>query len=299
MERITIVGVGHVGRLVLFGLLQHEIRGTINLIDINDESYGYAIDGGHASLSKPDLNVVFNDDALAAQSDYIFHCAGPSVPKGAKRNEILDVSKTVTGSIFQHRSWKPDAKVIVITNPVEPVCRFVSEFGRISPENVFGTGTSIDTLRLRYALSHLLGIDPDRIRTLMIGEHGTGMIPLQSQTFVDDEPFTDQAVWNKAVAEARNAAHIIKGFTGYTSLGPAQVALELWQLLSGRAPSDLPFSAACSSRLIEKNETGPNWFSLPLSMNKRGIEAHLPEGIREAEWEQIRTVSAQLYRTMR
>lgn len=294
MQTVTIIGIGHVGRLILQGLLQHPTPLYINLVDIGDAAPGYAIDAMHAALIDGQHKVFFDSRVLSAESDYIFHCAGPSVPAGADRSEISTQSKAVTQAIFSNKEWKTSAKVIVITNPVEAVCKYVSEFSGIHAQQVFGTGTSIDTIRLQYFLAKEFIVQPHKVQTMMVGEHGGGMVALLSQSIVDGIKLTNNRKWKSAVLQAKNAATTIKTYTGYTSFGPAQAALELWKVISGLKTSTLPFSFANSSKAIPGHPNLPSWFSLPIRVSNQSNIAILPDSITDSELSQMLLVADKL-----
>jgi len=293
-QTVSIIGIGHVGRLVLQGLLQHGSPLQINLVDIGDAAPGYALDAMHAALFDGMHQIAFNKEELCTKSDFIFHCAGPSVPPGADRNQIRVHSKDITHAIFANRTWHPNARVIVITNPVEPVCKYVAEFSGIAPNQIFGTGTSIDTTRLQHFLAKEYLVKPDKAQTMMVGEHGAGMIALQSHSYINGVLVRDGQKWQAAVEQTIHAASTIKSFTGYTSIGPAQAALELWQVLTGQKTSVLPFSCYDSMHVIPGHPPTPSWFSLPIHVTGNHHQAILPDSLADNELFEILRVASKL-----
>lgn len=179
-SKITIIGAGSVGSTIAYTLAHDEIASEIVLIDINKEKVeGEVMDIEQGTCFRSPVSLVAGDYADAKDSDIVIITSGIARKPGQTRIELtqtnVNILKSITPQIVKEA---PDAKYIIVSNPVD-IMTYV--FTRISglPENqIMGSGTILDTARLRYGLSEHFKVAQGNIHAYVFGEHGdTSFIP--------------------------------------------------------------------------------------------------------------------------
>lgn len=181
--KITIIGAGSVGATIAYTLSQDDIASELVLIDINKEKVdGEVMDIEQGTCFRDPISIVSGDYADARDSDIVIITSGIARKPGQSRIELtqtnVDILKSITPLIVKEA---PNALYILVSNPVD-IMTYV--FTRISglPENqIIGSGTMLDTARLRCGLSERLQIAQKNIHAYVFGEHGdTSFIPWTS-----------------------------------------------------------------------------------------------------------------------
>lgn len=179
-SKITIIGAGSVGSTIAYTLAHDEIASEIVLIDINKEKVeGEVMDIEQGTCFRSPVSLVAGDYADAKDSDIVIITSGIARKPGQTRIELtqtnVNILKSITPQIVKEA---PDAKYIIVSNPVD-IMNYV--FTKISglPENqIMGSGTILDTARLRYGLSEHFKVAQGNIHAYVFGEHGdTSFIP--------------------------------------------------------------------------------------------------------------------------
>lgn len=227
--KISICGLGNTGAEIAFSLLQERnFTFHINCMDPSDAIMGNYIDLKHAAvLSKHQLSLNNQTDLTAA--DIVFHTAGANIPKGGDRNDVLKLSAKITNNIFEKLSFTKQALIIVVANPVEPICNIIYKHQKDSVQ-ICGTGTLLDQLRLNYNIAHHTNKSLKDIHSLVIGEHGSNMVPLWSQSFMNENALLDildASSLEACLEKTKNAAHQIKLYNGHTKYGVSHCATHL------------------------------------------------------------------------
>ncbi len=181
--KITIIGAGSVGATIAYTLSQNDLASELVLIDINKEKVdGEVMDIEQGTCFRDPISIVSGDYADAKDSDIVIITSGIARKPGQTRIELtqtnVNILKTITPLIVKEA---PNALYIIVSNPVD-IMTYV--FTRISglPENqIIGSGTLLDTARLRCGLSECLQIAQKNIHAYVFGEHGdTSFIPWSS-----------------------------------------------------------------------------------------------------------------------
>ncbi|MCI8565065.1 MAG: L-lactate dehydrogenase [Lachnospiraceae bacterium] len=179
-SKITIIGAGSVGATIAYTLSNEDIASEIVLIDINKEKVdGEVMDIVQGTCFRDPISIVAGDYADAKDSDIVIITSGIARKPGQTRLELtqtnVNILKDITPQIVKEA---PKALYVIVSNPVD-VMTYV--FTRISglPENqVIGSGTLLDTARLRFGLSQYLNIAQKNIHAYVFGEHGdTSFVP--------------------------------------------------------------------------------------------------------------------------
>lgn len=272
---VSICGLGNTGAEIAFALLQErEIVFHINCMDPSEAIMGNYIDLQHAlALSHHTLSL--NDRKSFSASEIIFHTAGANIPKGGDRNDVLRLSAEITTTIFENVNFDTEALVIVVANPVEPICNIIHKLQQ-NKLQICGTGTLLDQFRLNSYISQHSQYNPQDIQTLVIGEHGSHMVPIWSQSFVKGEKlqqYFSKAALENFVKETKNAARSIKHYNKHTKFGVSYCAVNLMYAWLNNTIS----STVCSTLqddYYQKISATKYCLSIPVKMGKRKIHPY-------------------------
>lgn len=179
---VTIIGCGHVGLACASSLLNHSLVRELILIDHSDDvAQGEALDLQQASPLGSPVRVAAGTYADAASSHIVILTAGAPGNSGGSRLDMLEANaKVVRECVAQLVEAKFEGILLLATNPVDVTTYLAQkEFG-IPAERVIGTGTLIDTERMRSALGDALKVDARSVHVTVIGEHGDSSVPVWS-----------------------------------------------------------------------------------------------------------------------
>jgi L-lactate dehydrogenase len=182
--KIVIVGAGMVGSTTAFTLL---LRGRVTelvLIDYNKEkAFGDALDMNHAMPFIGKTTVRAGDYEDCAGADIIIIAAGAAQKPGETRLDLLKKNVGIFEGIVDNIvKYTKDAILLVATNPVDIMSYFTWKRSGYPMNRVVGSGTLLDTARLRYLISEQKNMDPRSVHAHIVGEHGDSELALWSLT---------------------------------------------------------------------------------------------------------------------
>ena len=179
-SKITIIGAGSVGSTIAYTLAHDEIASEIVLIDINKEKVeGEVMDIEQGTCFRSPVSLVAGDYADAKDSDIVIITSGIARKPGQTRIELtqtnVNILKSITHQIVKEA---PDAKYIIVSNPVDIMTYVFTKISGLPENQIMGSGTILDTARLRYGLSEHFKVAQGNIHAYVFGEHGdTSFIP--------------------------------------------------------------------------------------------------------------------------
>lgn len=179
-SKITIIGAGSVGSTIAYTLAHDEIASEIVLIDINKEKVeGEVMDIEQGTCFRSPVSLVAGDYADAKDSDIVIITSGIARKPGQTRIELtqtnVNILKSITPQIVKEAS---DAKYIIVSNPVDIMTYVFTKISGLPENQIMGSGTILDTARLRYGLSEHFKVAQGNIHAYVFGEHGdTSFIP--------------------------------------------------------------------------------------------------------------------------
>ncbi len=175
-RKVVLVGTGMVGMSFAYALVnQGGICNELVLIDLNHErAVGEAMDLNHGlAFAKSNMKIYAGEYADCKDADIVVIAAGVAQKEGETRIDLLQRNTEVFRSIITPVVKSGfDGIFLVATNPVDIMTRVTYEISRFGAARVIGTGTSLDTARLRYLLGDYFTVDPKNIHAYVIGEHG-------------------------------------------------------------------------------------------------------------------------------
>ena len=179
-SKITIIGAGSVGSTIAYTLAHDEIASEIVLIDINKEKVeGEVMDIEQGTCFRSPVSLVAGDYADAKDSDIVIITSGIARKPGQTRIELTQTNVNILKSITpQIVIEAPDAKYIIVSNPVDIMTYVFTKISGLPENQIMGSGTILDTARLRYGLSEHFKVAQGNIHAYVFGEHGdTSFIP--------------------------------------------------------------------------------------------------------------------------
>jgi len=173
-KKITILGVGNVGATVAYTLSMKGMASEIVLIDINRaKAEGEAMDITHGAPFSTPLNIYAGDYSDAAGSQMVIITSGIGRKPGQSRLELANTNVELMREIAPKiASYCPNAVYVIVSNPVDILTYAFIRFSKLPASQVIGSGTMLDTARLRAMVSKRLQVSAKNIHAYVFGEHG-------------------------------------------------------------------------------------------------------------------------------
>lgn len=225
-NKVVLIGCGNVGMAYAYSLMNQRTPVTeLALIDLNTERVsGEVLDLNHCNQfadSKMKVKVGSYEDCKDAKIVVI--SAGANQNVGETRMDLINKNNQVFKSIIDKVMENNfNGIIIVATNPLDVMTYITLKYSNLSPTKVIGTGTTLDTARLRYILSEKIGISTNNIEAYVIGEHGDSeFIPWSNASIAlkNIKDFLNEAEMTQIEEEVRNSAYEIINKKGATAYG--------------------------------------------------------------------------------
>lgn len=225
-NKVVIIGCGNVGMSYAYSLLNQKTAvNELILIDINKEkTIGEAMDLNHGLPFGPSkIDIKAGDYSDCRDAKIVMIAAGRNQEVGETRMDLIDKNKMVFKDILDKviRSGF-NGFFIIATNPVDIMTYITYKYSKFPKEKVIGTGTTLDSARLRYEIGNKLNINSKNIHAYVIGEHGdTEFVPWTNATLglANLNEFLNNEEKNYFEAKVKNMAYDIIKMKGNTSYG--------------------------------------------------------------------------------
>jgi len=233
---VAIIGTGWVGSSIAISTLQSGVADELLLNDLRmDVAEGDAMDLAHGASFYPPATVRAASLDEVAAADVVVVTAG----RGGRPNESrLDLLRDNAAIIRQIGSALPQTRgtVIVVSNPVDVLTQVMTQVTGLPPSRVLGTGTMLDTARLRHVLSRTLHVDARSVHAQVVGEHGDSSVVLWSSAAIGGVPLRQWRAWRLEqepvlAHEVRRAAYEIIRRKGATNHAIGLVTADLLRCL--------------------------------------------------------------------
>lgn len=248
-RKVAIIGMGNVGAAVAHGLIAQGAFDDYVLIDTNEAKVkADALDFQDAAANlNHHANITVNSYEALADADVIISALGniklqdnPNADRFVElpftSKEVIEVSKKIKEVGF-------NGILIAITNPVDVVTSLYQHYTGLPKERVIGTGTLLDTARMKRAVGVRFGVDPRSVYGYNLGEHGNSQFTAWSQVRVKGQPIsklTSEEVLEEIGTEAMKGGHTVFYGKKYTSYGIASAAIRLALAVISDAHEELP-----------------------------------------------------------
>ena len=308
MAKIAIIGAGQVGASCAFALAQAGLAREIALADIREyKARGEALDIAHAAALLPSVRIAGGGYEVIDSAELVVMTAGANQAPGESRRALLgknlDVMRAAAAEIA-HRA--PAAVLLVVANPVDALTRAALEATGFPAGRVLGSGTVLDSMRLRFMLSEHTGIDAASIHACVLGEHGESELPAWSAMSIAGmtlEEYCDRCGACEARLpevmrgafdrEVRRAADRVIAWKGATYYAIAIAVRRIAQAVL----RDERCILTVSSRLSGEYGLSGVCLSLPCVVGRAGVLRRLPPDLAPEELAALRA-SADAVRSM-
>lgn len=289
-KKVAIVGVGMVGMSFAYAMLNQNICDELCLIDINKErAEGEAMDLSHGLPFAPSSMKIYSGDySDCTDMDMIVICAGVPQLEGETRRDLLQknykVFKTIVKPIVENGF---NGVFLVASNPVDVMTQAVLDLSGFPPERVIGSGTSLDTARLRYMIGDYFKVNPRNIHAYVMGEHGDSEFVAWSSAMISVLPIkeldshTDQIMneLDEIAVNVRDSAYKIIKAKKATYYGIGMVLARLTRAILNDENSIFTISAYLNG---EYSESG-FYIGVPALINRNGVRKILEIPLDESE----------------
>ena len=289
-KKVAIVGVGMVGMSFAYAMLNQNICDELCLIDINKErAEGEAMDLSHGLPFAPSSMKIYSGDYTdCTDMDMIVICAGVPQLEGETRRDLLQknykVFKTIVKPIVENGF---NGVFLVASNPVDVMTKAVLDLSGFPPERVIGSGTSLDTARLRYMIGDYFKVNPRNIHAYVMGEHGDSEFVAWSSAMISVLPIkeldshTDQIMneLDEIAVNVRDSAYKIIKAKKATYYGIGMVLSRLTRAILNDENSIFTISAYLNG---EYSESG-FYIGVPALINRNGVRKILEIPLDESE----------------
>jgi len=215
-NKVTIIGAGMVGSTSAFGLIAADITEEIALIDLNKKMLASQVmDLQHSVPFWGYTEVKVGDYDDIKDSNLVVITCGASQRVGETRLDLLKknagIIKEIMPKIFKKN---PNAVVLIVTNPVDILVNIACKMFPRKKNQIFGSGTILDTARLRLILGEKMSVDPKSVHAYIVGEHGDSELALWSTAMIGNTPVNRFAKISakgkrQVFNQAKNAAYAI------------------------------------------------------------------------------------------
>lgn len=243
--KVSIVGVGKVGAALGVVLVARQLASELVLVGRDPaKTRAEALDLSHAAALGRPTRVVAGDVAATAGSDVVVLCVGgPMTPGQSRDDAAADNLRLLESLLPPLAAASPDAVLILATNPNDAMTTLAGPLTGYPATRVIGTGTLLDTMRLRAALSERLDIHPLDIRAYVLGEHGDRQFAAFASATAGGGPLELDAAEARRIGESvRELGYEILAGKGYTSSGIALATAEIVEAVLRDTHAVMPVS---------------------------------------------------------
>lgn len=308
-RKAAMIGCGFVGSASAFALMQSGLFSELVLIDANhDKAEGEAMDIAHGLPFAGQMKIYAGDYDDIVDAAVIIVTAGAAQKPGETRLDLVNKNVNIFKSIIPEiakRNYK--GILLIVANPVDILTYTAVKLSGLPENRVIGSGTVLDTARLKYALGEHLEVDSRSVHSFIIGEHGDSEIVAWSSTNVSGIPVSDfcelrghfnhEEAMHRIADDVKNSAYDIIEKKGATYYGIAMSVKRICECIMRDEKSILPIS----SMMHGEYGISDICLSMPTVVGREGVETRVPIQLNEQEEsalsasaEQLSKVAAQL-----
>ena len=294
-RKVVIVGAGMVGMSYAYSLLNQSVCDELVLIDVNKtRAEGEAMDLNHGlAFAGASMRIYAGNYDDCRDADIVAIAAGVAQKPGETRLDLLKRNTEVFRSIIEPVTASGfNGIFLVATNPVDIMTRITCALSGFNPRRVLGSGTALDTARLRYLVGEYLKVDPRNIHAYVMGEHGDSDFVPGSQALLATKPILELG---KEIGpefsqrlediedEVRTAAYKIIEAKKATYYGIGMALTRITKAILGDEHSVLTVSAMLRGDYGQRDV----FTGVPCIINQDGIQKVLPLSLTDEEMEKF------------
>ena len=285
-NKVVIIGCGNVGMSYAYALLnQRTYVNELVLIDLNqDRIIGEAMDLNHCLAFAPSkIAIKAGDYSDCRDASIVCIAAGANQNPGETRMDLINKNSKIFKNIVKNVMDNGfDGIFLVATNPLDVMTYLTYKYSCLPCHKIIGSGTSLDTARLRYLVGEKLSISPKNVHGYVIGEHGDSeFVPWSKMTIglQSVESFLDINELSKIEEDVRNAAYEIINKKGATYYGIGMCLVRITNAILGDENTIITVS--------NYDETNDVFVGLPAVINKSGVHKKIFVELNEEETKKL------------
>ncbi len=295
-RKAAIVGCGFVGAASAFALMESGLFSELVMIDASkDKAEGEALDISHGLPFAKPMQIYAGDYPDLADASVIIVTAGAGQKPGETRLDLVKKNVGIFKSVIpQIVKYNREGILLIVANPVDILTLTAAKLSGFPENRVFGSGTVLDTARLKYLLGQHLEVDSRSVHAFIIGEHGDSEIAVWSSANVSGVPlnsfcemrghFQHEESMRRIADEVKNSAYDIIAKKGATYYGIAMSVRRICEAIVRDEKTILPVSC------IQHGNHGIEGvaLSMPAIVGKEGVEVQVPIELNEREEQELR-----------
>ncbi len=301
-RKVAIIGCGFVGSTCAFALMESGVFSEMVLLDVNtDRAEGEALDISHGLAFASPMDIYAGNYDDIADAGVIIVTAGANQKPGESRIDLAARNVEIFRAIMSEiKKRKCRGILLIVANPVDILTYAAIKLSGIPEQRVIGSGTVLDTGRLKQILSERLMVDPRNVHVRILGEHGDSELIAWSSAHVAGIPLEDffnmrldgsYESFREDVSDlVRNSAYEIINKKNATYYGIAMAVTRICETIARDEKSVLSVSN------IMQGEYGITDVALstPCIVGKEGIEVRMPPSLNFLEQSQLKSSAEQL-----
>ena len=285
-NKVVIIGCGNVGMSYAYALLnQRTSVGELVLIDLDEKRVeGEVMDLNHCLAFAPSkIDIKKGDYSDCGDATIVVIAAGTNQSPGETRMDLINknskIFKTIVKSVVDNGF---DGIFLVATNPLDIMTYLTWKYSGFNPNKIIGSGTCLDTARLRFLVGDKLGINPKNIHAYVVGEHGDSEFVPWSNANIGLQPistFLEEDELNKIHDKVKNAAYEIIDRKGATYYGIGMSLVRITNAILGDENTILTVSS------YDKNNN--IFMGIPSIINRDGVKQRIYIELTEDETKKL------------
>ncbi|MBQ9773525.1 MAG: L-lactate dehydrogenase [Clostridia bacterium] len=307
MRKCAIIGCGNVGATTAYTLMQTGWFAEMVLIDVNrKKADGEAADIAHSLPFHSPMDIYAGDYSDLGDCGLIIITAGANQKPGETRLDLLRTNTRIFRSIVNNITlYNSGAILLVVTNPVDVLSYVTWKISGFPAERVIGSGTVLDTARLKQLLGSHLGVDSRNVHSFIIGEHGDSELPVWSSANVSGVDLHqycancgqgyDKGILDSLFRDVRDSAYEIIEAKGATYYAIAESVKRIVSAIVRDESSILPVSALVGGHYGIDGV----YMSVPCIVGRTGIRQVLDIPLNEEEETSLQHAATTLQNAIR
>ena len=296
LRKAAIIGCGFVGASSAFALMQSGLFSELVLLDaVREKAEGEALDISHGLPFARPMDIYAGDYADIEDAAVIVVTAGAAQKPGETRLDLVKKNVAIFKSIMtQIEPLDCQGVMVVVANPVDILTQVAIRYSGMPENRVIGSGTVLDTARLKYLLGANLDVDSRSVHAYIIGEHGDSEIPAWSCATVSGVSLLDffelrgyhepRYIMDQIADDVKNSAYEIIEKKHATYYGVAMAVKRICEAIIRDEKSILPVSVMLHGQFGIDGVV----LSMPAVLGKNGMEGLVPLRLSNEEQESLR-----------
>lgn len=287
-NKVVIIGCGNVGMAYAYALLnQRTFVNEMALIDLDMKRVeGEVMDLQHGLAFAPSkMDIKCGDYSDCRDADIIMIAAGANQGPGETRMDLTDKNAAIFKTIVEKAMANGFKGIFLIaTNPVDVMTYMTYKYSGLPTNQVIGSGTTLDTARLRHIIGSRLDINPKDVSAYVMGEHGDSSFVTYSSANIGGEKISDfisESDYSSICHMVRGAAYEIIERKGATYYGIGNSLVSITNAILGDENTILTISV-----YDDKNDV---YVGLPAIINRSGVKQKIYVNLNEKETGQLQT----------